>query len=202
MTGKTSDEQMRKYLAAFADGELDVPESLHVLEHMKMNPNATGRVMHHQQMRRLVDQAMRQDVPEVPEALRRSVMELADGEAARERRDARGGAVLARIGRWAPLGLAAALVMGVLLFNPAMPPSGPAEPRFASLVSSDQAAMFSRRHLECSRELERLADRAMFPDRLEDVPQARAATGPLNGNEHDMFLIKFLREQVWVFISG
>ena len=46
-----SKKECKKYLAAFADGELDVDQNLRLLEHMKMDPNATARVAHQQQLR-------------------------------------------------------------------------------------------------------------------------------------------------------
>ena len=46
-----SSNECKKYLAAFADGELDVDQNLRLLERMKMDPNATARVTHQQQLR-------------------------------------------------------------------------------------------------------------------------------------------------------
>jgi len=45
------ESEIRKYLPAFADGELDVEQNLKVLEHMAMDPKATRRVMHQQQLK-------------------------------------------------------------------------------------------------------------------------------------------------------
>ncbi len=173
MTEPTSDKQMRKYLAAFADGELEVQESLHVLEHMKMNPAATSRVMHHQRMRRLVDRAMREDAPPVPDALRRAIEQQARREAQSDRRAAQRGGVVARIGRWVPLGLAAAVLVGVFLLNHPQPPRN-ATPltQGVSLVSATQARQFEQRHLDCSRYLDMLSDRTVFPSDLKAVPGA------------------------------
>ena len=74
---------LRRYIEAFADGELDVETNLRVLERMAMNPQATQRVMHQQELRRLVDQAMREQAPPVPADLRNRIMAIS-AEAARE----------------------------------------------------------------------------------------------------------------------
>ena len=70
------DNEIRKYLAAFADGELDVEQNLRVLEHLKMHPQAVARVTHQHELRKLVDRVLRQDSPPVPAALRQMIQSL------------------------------------------------------------------------------------------------------------------------------
>ncbi len=75
-----NDHDARKYLTAFADGELDVEQSLEVLEYLKMNRDAADRVMHQQQLREQVARVTREATPATPDELRRKVAELAGVE--------------------------------------------------------------------------------------------------------------------------
>jgi len=70
MSESMDDKTIRKYLAAFADGELEVEQNLRVLEHAAMNPQATRRVMHQQQLRRAVGAPMASHAPAAPPWLR------------------------------------------------------------------------------------------------------------------------------------
>lgn len=69
---------VRKYLMAFADGELDVERNLAVLERMTMDPSATRRVMHQQQLQQAVERCMTGEHPPMPESLRARIRALAD----------------------------------------------------------------------------------------------------------------------------
>ena len=68
-------KECKKYLAAFADGELDVDQNLRLLERMKMDPNATARVTHQQQLRDSVCRCMTGDCPPLPSSLQQSIMQ-------------------------------------------------------------------------------------------------------------------------------
>ena len=71
------DKEVRKYLAAFADGELEVEQNLRVLEQMAMNPQATRRVMHQQQLRRAIKRSIDESTPEDSDRLRETISDLA-----------------------------------------------------------------------------------------------------------------------------
>ncbi len=108
---------LRRYIEAFADGELDVETNLRILERMAMNPKATQRVMHQQQLRRLVDQAMREQTPQVPAGLRSRIMAISaaaalDESGRRAARAASPSSFLLRLRAWLP---AAAAVLVVAL---------------------------------------------------------------------------------------
>jgi anti-sigma factor RsiW len=69
MNRPTDEQNIRKFLTPFADGELDVEQSLRVLEHMAMNPPATKRVMHQQQLRRSIARYFTDHTPAAPAEL-------------------------------------------------------------------------------------------------------------------------------------
>src|SRR5688572_13437752 len=97
----------RKFLAAFADGELDVTQSLAVLEHMALHPDATRRVMHQQQLRHAVAQTLSGSAAPVPEPLRARVAALAAAGATPPERPS----LLRRLWRGVPLALAAGVLV-------------------------------------------------------------------------------------------
>jgi len=76
------EQELRRFVAAFADGELDVSDNLRLLEHMAMHPQTTRRVMHQQQLRQLVQWSMRDAAPAPPEYLRRAILERLDAASA------------------------------------------------------------------------------------------------------------------------
>ncbi len=179
MTDAMDEHEVRKFLAAFADGELDVEQNLRVLEHMAMNPRATRRVMHQQQLRQAVDRVLREHTQSVPAALKEQIAVLAKqadaaGEAMAGEGVAESGAssarqvtrvpVLARLGRLVPLAAAAVLfVAAIVVLNQ----TGQAVP-----VSQAQYAAFVQRHTNCSRLIEKLMHMEMFPQDLKQLPQS------------------------------
>src|SRR6185295_16269856 len=64
------EKDLRKYLTPFADGELDVEQSVRVLEHMAMNPQATQREMHQQQLRQAIGRHLLARAPSAPPDLK------------------------------------------------------------------------------------------------------------------------------------
>jgi anti-sigma factor RsiW len=67
------EKDLRKYLTPFADGELDVEQSVRILEHMAMSPAATKRVMHQQQLRQAVARHLLEQSAAAPINLRARV---------------------------------------------------------------------------------------------------------------------------------
>lgn len=183
MTESLNEHESRKYLAAFADGELDVEQNLRVLEHMAINPTATRRVMHQQQLRQAVDRTIRHQTPTTPEALKQQIQKLmadtpATGQATArgETGRAQGASVLARIGRWTPLAAAALFFMAALVvLNTAGRDSLPGIGQIAQdLVSKSQYSIFVKRHLGCSRMIDKLHHMELFPQDLKALPASLA----------------------------
>lgn len=166
------DKEVRKYIEAFADGELDVEQNLRMLEHMAMNPGATRRVMHQQQLRQAVDRALREATPPIPPSLRETIERLAteanrgDRAEARSRSSRRG--IVARIGRWLPA-VAAAVLLGasVVLFVLSQPPAGDAPLLETRHI---QTAGLVARHAACSQQLENLHRADHFGTQIADIP--------------------------------
>jgi anti-sigma factor RsiW len=110
-TMPTSDP--RKFLAAFADGELDVTQNLAVLEHMALHPDATRRVMHQQQLRQAVAQTLTATVRPAPDALRERIAQLATSAARSPSDVPTRPSLFARLLRALPLAIAAVVLLGV-----------------------------------------------------------------------------------------
>lgn len=79
-----SSQEARKFLPAFADGELDVEQNLRVLEQMAMDPTNTKRVLHQQQLRQACARVMCGPEKCCPDALRATLEALAKDEAGNE----------------------------------------------------------------------------------------------------------------------
>ena len=179
MAESLNEHESRKYLAAFADGELDVEQNLRVLEHMAINPTATRRVMHQQQLRQAVDRTIRNETPATPEALKQQIQKLmADTPVTDQAAVTRGAtraqdvSVLARIGRWVPLTAAAIFFVAALVVQnlpeqntPLLFPSIAQNP-----VPESQYGMFVKRHLGCSRMVDKLMHTELFPQDLKALP--------------------------------
>ncbi|MEX0655045.1 MAG: hypothetical protein WDZ31_05075 [Phycisphaeraceae bacterium] len=192
------DKQIRRYLSAFADGELDVEQSLQVLERMAMDPQTTRRVLHQQQLRQRVSQTMSRGESKTPEALRRQIASMAERPAAPDQvADLRAASRWAFARRWFPTVLAAALLLAALVTvqfgrDGAGAPSGPEgvayhddggvdEPATIDFASADR---FGRRHSRCSRDQTPLFNPERFPTEVTALPAAIEAflglefTGP------------------------
>ncbi len=180
-----NETEARKYLPAFADGELDVEQNLRVLEHMAMNPEATRRVMHQQQLRQAVDRAMQDPTATAPDSLRESIEQLAaqtpitptstPPEAAPAQEPShhdtpRQAPTLGWIGRWVPAAVAAVLLISATALFYQFNPTATASP-----VSDARYAVFVNRHLGCSRMIEKLMHMERFAQNLEALPESLAA---------------------------
>ncbi|MEX0774879.1 MAG: hypothetical protein WD042_04090 [Phycisphaeraceae bacterium] len=173
-----NDKEARKYLAAFADGELDVEQSLAVLEYMAMQPQATRRVMHQQQLRESVRRCCAAHTPAMQPSLRQAVEQKLARAAAAQRRQV----VLGRVRRWVPLTLAAMLAIVALaaLWNSYqhLGPGTPIPGGAAGLVSNtellpaSQLERFAAKHEDCARAIDVLHNRARYPRQIAQVPDA------------------------------
>jgi hypothetical protein len=173
----TGGNEARKYLAAFADGELDVEQSLGVLEHMAMNPVATRRVMHQQQLRQAVGRTLRAATPAPPAYLRAALEVKLGAPAANAAADAdRGPYRLRWLGRWLPLAAAAVLLLAsALTLYHARPAASGGEGAAQTVLAPDLVDKFAARHNGCARALQQLNDAAAFPADLKAMPARLAA---------------------------
>lgn len=182
-------KECKKYLAAFADGELDVDQNLRLLEYMKMDPNATARVTHQQQLRDSVCRCMSADCSSMPDALKQSVIQMFESPT-QESVDEN--AVIARIPPYqvtAWLSSIAALVaitLSLMLYlnqphtNPSFANSPVAAaqhmPGFniyaaASMLPTAQVNRFVNQHVSCAEQISRLMHFANNPTSIEEVPK-------------------------------
>ncbi len=192
---RMNDKEIRKYLAAFADGELDVEQNLCVLEQMAMNPQATRRVMHQQQLRQMVNRALREMTPAVDPALRQRIAELAletetvrDAESSNDvigaadgiekpRSNTAAPSVLARLTPWLPA-IAAAILLAAsaAIWFVAPPRGGTSTPpavaivRAPDLLDAKRINVLETRHQSCSERIELLHNAERFGRAIADVP--------------------------------
>ena len=73
-----NENEARKCLPMFADVEQGVKKNLQVLEHIVMNPEATSRVMHQQQLRQRVNRSIQESTPTVLTWLDQRLREIAE----------------------------------------------------------------------------------------------------------------------------
>ena len=173
MAKPIDDKEARKYLAAFADGELEVQQNLQMLEHMAMNPQATRRVMHQQQLRRAVGQAMKTDAPPAPQALVDRVTRLAQEPqpATVSRSGPRPGPAgraptLGWVGRWQPAAVAAVLLVAAIF----VATTGRHADGTHLLLPAATIHAFQHRHVECSRTPQMPDGKEAFFQDLERLP--------------------------------
>ncbi len=181
----------RRDLAAFADGELDVEQNLAVLEHLAMHPEDTRRVMHQQQLRRAVATVMTEQTPATPADLRQRIESQlppqlsshaprttpANATQSNINTNANRPGIIATIGRWFPLAIAAMLFLSALVMWNANPTS---HDNADGIVPVKQIERFASRHVTCSRALTELHNVENFPDRLEAMPDKLAELFPIS----------------------
>ena len=187
------DTDLRKYIEAFADGELDVETNLRVLERMAMNPQATQRVMHQQELRRLVDRAMREQTPAVPADLRAKIQAMSRQAAADSNQNHSHNLAHSNFSftsflrRWSPA-LAASILLGVAIFlwsnrsnNNAPAPIDPPREVFhdgtfdapiirTDLIESGRVSRMGKRHENCAAKIEALVGSDQFSKNLTEIP--------------------------------
>lgn len=200
MEKSMNSQEARKFLPAFADGELDVEQNLRVLEQMAMDPANTKRVLHQQQLRQACARAMGDPAVKCPDALRQQIAEMGvaaeeDGSGNVERRQEAGTGfsssgdltpaantdhrrdrpVLATIGRWvAPLAAAALLaIVGVVGLSAYRNLAGGGYTA-DGLISASLAEKFGSRHVSCSLGESSPADTELFPAELDQLDESLA----------------------------
>lgn len=177
--------ECKKYLAAFADGELDVDQNLRLLEHMKMDPNATARVAHQQQLRDCVCRCMSGDCPPTPDTLKQSLMQMLEEPSVDASSD-----IIARIRPYqitaflSSIAAAIAICLSLYLYfhQPVLGPIGN-EPQIAehipgfnditaaSIIPASQVERFGQRHDSCMQEITRLHEFASNPHQIQEMPK-------------------------------
>lgn len=195
MNKPMNNDDIRRCLWAFADGELDIEQNLAVLERMAMDPAATRRVLHQQQLRQRTAHAMSQPAMQTPDALRTKIQQMATGlpanssdakAAPQPQRSSGRSPVLARIGRWMPASIAAVLFLATAALM--LMPSQPRQPDFSAgigngvavnlgqqidvTISNASLAAFDRRHVRCSSDVQRMYNTIKFPTQLQALPGA------------------------------
>jgi len=177
MSNQHDDNEVRRYVEAFADGELDVEQSLRLLERMAMDPNTTKRVLHQQQLRQRTAKAM--SAPErAPDGLREKLEKMAQdtpapGEAVSQRAPRRGRrGVVAQIGRWAPAAAAAVLLITTIsIIGVNQSPVTPGQ-RAGTVLTQSQVMQFERRHVRCAQGVSSLMNAERFPRQVTRLPGA------------------------------
>jgi anti-sigma factor RsiW len=199
-------QQVRRYLAAFADGELEVTENLAVLEQLSRDPYHTQRVVHQQQLKQAVGRAMREPA-QAPASLRErieamagdSTSELGGGSQVKATRGRWGGSWPRRIAprtsrrRWwvslaaaALIGLAAPVGIVIDGMGPGQEPGTIAQ---AGVMNTDTARQFSKRHVACAYGQAELMNAARYPTELGRLPAAmrqRLDRQPLSADRLDL----------------
>ncbi|MCE9591544.1 MAG: hypothetical protein K8S99_13595 [Planctomycetes bacterium] len=163
-------------LRAFADGELTGESAQQVRQRVAQDPASAMGVIHEQQLRQSIDRVMKAQTPATPESLRRKVLEAGRPIGASP------AGTLARIGRWTPLGLAASLFIAALITFQA---SNRSEPNgvtphaevtpVRAIIPEETVNAFTRRHVACSRFIQRLHDDVKFPTDIREMPGAMKA---------------------------
>ncbi|MCC6581062.1 MAG: hypothetical protein IT440_11540 [Phycisphaeraceae bacterium] len=77
-----NEKEAKRYLAAFADGELDIEQNLRVLAYVNMDRAAATRVAHQQQLREWTGRAMREMTPAMPAWLVEQLGRIGESDAA------------------------------------------------------------------------------------------------------------------------
>ena len=198
-----SQSEVRKYLPAFADGELDVEQNLRVLEAMAMDPTHTRRVLHQQQLRKACARVMDRPDCHCPDQLKQQIQTISsaespasptaitatptltlagtDAERSKHTPTTPAPDVIARIGRWLPAAVAAVLLIGALavFFSPR------ANSGMAFGLDEARLAAFAGRHKSCSSDVTKLVPGIANPTNVAALP----------GTIDDYFVSQFGDEQ-------
>lgn len=138
----------RKFVGAFADGELDTQANAEALEHLNMCPPCAQRVADVQRLKQAIVDSMGQEV--APEHVRANVEALAVG-----RSELAGGSAGSPMGRlvyrlMVPVGLAAAIVMSIAVWEWATPADVPLAPGVKTVRDVRLASEVRNQHRMCT----------------------------------------------------
>lgn len=171
-----NEKEARKYLAAFADGELDVEQLLSVLDHMSMNPQSTRRVMHQQQLRQAVGRVMQHHTPSPSDELRQQVEDLFDQDVPPQT-PATPQLAVVTFRRWVPTIVAAVLLICTLAILGVQSYSQGRSNGSILRISLDESELrkttrsFQHRHVECAGLPGSLVESDRFPTDLAVLPR-------------------------------
>lgn len=180
MTQKQPNEKdIRCYLWAFADGELDVQHNCDVLAKLKLDEAATKRVQHQQQLRKCVAKAMA-DPAKAPADLCASIMAMTQAAQLPERRMTIADALASPVrGVWRVAAVAAVVALAataifliVMGQNLQSTPTRMAavDTGAASIVPASMVERFSRRHIQCSQDPAALGPEDLFTENVHALP--------------------------------
>lgn len=186
MTDPLGDDNIREYLTAFADGELDADQILAVLDYIKTNPQSLDLMVEQQRLRLAAMRTVRQSVPPAPRELHDRIRAMAAVRAmtpisptyaaAASPTSATTSDPRARKSFW-PLALAAAVVLCAGMALTYLPQrSRPGQQSTATTrehrnVPVSLVAAVTGVHVDCSRFAARLHP-GEFPKELGELPAA------------------------------
>ncbi len=178
MSDPLGQENLREYLTAFADGELDATQILAVLEHIRAQPETLDLITEQQKLRVAAMRTIRQTAPRVPDTLRARIAELASTASVEPTpKPSAVPRVSATWRFWFPL-LAATgcLVLGISIGYLTMRARGGTSERVAELPKADDVplstvAAVTGVHVDCSRFAAHLHD-GRIPKELGELSAA------------------------------
>lgn len=137
----------RKFVGAFADGELDTQANAEALEHLNMCPTCAQRVADVQQLKQAIVRSMGQET--APEHLRAKVEALVASrtETTGEPTGSAMGRLVYRL--MVPLGIAAAIVMSIAVWEWATPGDVPLAPGIKTVRDVRLASEVRNQHRMC-----------------------------------------------------
>lgn len=166
------EDNIREYLTAFADGELDAGQILSVLDYLAEHPEGLQLMRTQQRLRIAAERAIRASTPPLPEQLRRRLEALVPQPTSETTRP-----WYRRIGWGLPLAAAAFLLTGLIAGRTLLAPNPDA--RRHEFVEADApipattVAHATRIHADCSR-LQRGLHTAGYPRELAGLADSVA----------------------------
>lgn len=154
-------DEMGKYLTAFADGELPSAESLAVLEYLEANPQAMARVIGQQRLRLAAERSVKASTPPVPDLLRQHV---ADTCGVPHRTGSRR-RIASSLNWLLPIAAAACVAAGVWVGRL----SAPEAVTHAGSLPAPLVSEVTRVHVDCSRYADHFHEPA-FPREAAGMP--------------------------------
>lgn len=169
MPDKNSPTSDMQRIAAYADGELAGSEQEQFRQRCQDDPHAADQVRYQQQLRQACGRVMSK-----PACCPAGLREMIESQVAAAPDPTVGSPVLARIGRWMPLAVAAVLAIAAVAIyqSPLLTPGPPGGATMAQAMPASYVDRFETRHDECSRSLELLHDDPDLPNDLTLLPES------------------------------